>query len=216
MAAQLILASASPRRKQLLEGLGFTVKAVPSSVEEIRLDEESPVEFVKRISRDKVLAVARRTQAASLLEGTPPSVNAPKVGKDEPRWVIGADTVVVIDGVIFTKPTDNHHAYEMLSQLAGRPHEVITGFCIFDILKNKEGLQAVHTRVHFKPLSKREVEKYVAFGEGTDKAGGYAIQGVGAYMVERIEGSYTNVVGLPLCQVIEMMEEMGAKDILPF
>ena len=215
MNSQLILASASPRRKQLLEGLGFSVKQVPANIEETQLEGESPVEYVNRLSREKVLAVARRTQSAHSLEGETPQAQ-PRIGKDDPRWVIGADTVVVVDGTIFTKPDDDHQAYEMLTQLSGREHEVITGFCIFDILKNKEGLQAVHTRVRFKPLSKKEIEKYVAFGEGNDKAGSYAVQGVGAYMVERLDGSYTNVVGLPLCQVVEMMEEMGAEEILPF
>ena len=215
MSAHLLLASSSPRRKSLLESLGLTVRAVPSNVEELRLDGEEPVHYAKRLARDKVLAVARRTESTLYLdpEGTPRNSFG---GAEQVRWVLGADTIVVLDGEVFEKPDDSHHAYEMLSRLSGREHEVITAFCLLDLQKNKEGIQAVHTKVRFKPLSKKEIEKYVALGEGADKAGSYGVQGVGAYIVESIEGSYTNVVGLPLCQVIEMMEEMGAKDILFF
>jgi septum formation protein len=104
----------------------------------------------------------------------------------------------------------------MLEKLSGKRHRVITGFCVHDLRKDKEGLQAVSTEVRFKNLSPSEVEKYIAVGESMDKAGSYAIQGVGAYLVDSIVGSYTNVVGLPMCQVIEMMEEMGATDVLPY
>jgi len=93
---------------------------------------------------------------------------------------------------------------------------VITGFCLYDMKKQKEGLQSVTTAVKFKKLSRQEIEKYLSLGESMDKAGAYAIQGVAGYFVDSIIGSYTNVVGLPLCQVVEMMEELGAHDILPY
>ena len=93
---------------------------------------------------------------------------------------------------------------------------MLTGFCLYDMRKNKEGIQAVTTQVRFKPMTRVEVEKYLSVGESMDKAGSYAIQGVGGYIIDSLVGSYTNVVGLPLCQVVEMMVEMGGSDILPF
>ena len=114
-----------------------------------------------------------------------------------------------------TRP-QGHQAAETLARLSGKKHRVLTGFCIHDLKKNKEGVQAVSTEVLFKELSSSEIDKYISVGESMDKAGSYAIQGVGAYMVDSIVGSYTNVIGLPMCQVIEMMEEMGATDLLPY
>lgn len=219
MASQLILASGSPRRRELLEGLGFVVKVIPPNIDETQREGEEAENYVKRLARDKVLAVVHRLHA-SLYSEEESHARIPRTTgittKDETRWVIGADTVVVLDGEVFEKPRDGHDAFEMLSRLSGSVHEVITGFCLFDIKKNKEGLQAVRTQVRFKDLSKFEIEKYVELGEGSDKAGSYAAQGVGAYFVETLTGSYTNVVGLPLCQVVEMMQEMGAQSILPF
>ena len=217
MGVHIVLASSSPRRKEFLEKLGFSVKAIPSTVSEERLPDETPENYVKRLARDKALNVVNRIRQTSYDPG--PARVSRVTGKvqDEPlRWVIGADTVVVLGTQVLEKPKDNLEAYEMVQSLGGREHVVITGFCIFDMKKDKEGIQAVRTHVRFKPVTKAEVEKYVAVGESLDKAGGYAIQGVGAYLVEAIEGSYTNVVGLPLCQVIQMMEEMGAHEVLPF
>ena len=219
MAVHIILASASPRRKELLERLGFNVKVIPSSVDELRLESESPENFAKRIAREKVLTVVNRLQTTLYPSGEPgvpprPSGLSRSVG--ETRWVIGADTIVVIDGRILGKPKDTTEAAEMLSSLSGNTHRVISGFCIHDLKKDKEGVQAVSTDVRFKRLTPAEVEKYIAVGESMDKAGAYAVQGVGAYLVDSIVGSYTNVVGLPLCQMVEMMEEMGAHDVLPY
>lgn len=218
MAFQLVLASASPRRKELLERMGFNVKVVPSTADESVLEGESPENFVKRVARDKVLTIVERIQATLYPEN--PDVVQPMVKpgpKDmRSRWIVGADTIVVKDNKILMKPRDNNDAFEMLLNLSGNEHTVITGFCIFDVLKNKEGIQAVKSTVKFKRLTKVEIEKYLAVGESLDKAGAYSVQGVGAYLVDWIEGSYTNIVGLPLCQVIEMMEEMGATELLPF
>jgi septum formation protein len=101
-------------------------------------------------------------------------------------------------------------------RLQGQEHYVITGFCLYDIRKSKEGLQAVTTVVRMKDMTRNEIVKYLSVGESMDKAGSYAIQGVGGYLIDTVQGSYTNVVGLPLCQVVEMMGEMGGDDILPF
>ncbi len=220
MAYQLILASASPRRKELLEKIGFSVKTVPSDLDETMLPNEDPTEFVKRMSRAKVLGVVARvkstlaSQSASDTTGRAGAVMSR--GEPPSRWVIGADTIVVLDGEVFGKPKDAEQGFDMLQRLSGREHTVITGFCIFDMLKNKEGIQAVVSKVKMKRMTRPEVDKYLSVGESLDKAGAYAIQGVGAYLIEYIQGSYSNVVGLPLCQLMEMLEEMGAHDILPY
>jgi len=219
MAAPLTLASTSPRRKELLEKLGFTVRVVQGGADETQLPGEMPEDYAKRVARAKVLGAVKRLQATlyttdiearrQISQGTPRA--------DDPvRWVVGADTVVVVDDVIFSKPVDLQEAREMLVRLSGREHLVITGFCLFDLKRNREGLQAVTTAVKFKELTRSEIDQYVSVGESMDKAGGYAVQGVGSYLVEYLRGSYTNVVGLPLCQVVEMMEEMGARDVLPW
>jgi septum formation protein len=218
MSLQVILASQSPRRKELLERLGFAVKAIPSQVPEERGTDELPDHYVKRLARDKALSVVQRVRSVqpdAPLASQRISRVTGKTVEEGVRWVIGADTVVVFGSEVLEKPRDNLDAYDMLMNLSGREHTVITGFCIYDLKREKEGIQAVRTTVRFKPLSKNEVERYVAVGESMDKAGAYAIQGVGSYLVESITGSYTNVVGLPLCQVIQMMEEMGATDFLP-
>lgn len=219
MAAPLTLASTSPRRKELLEKLGFTVRVVQGGADESQLPGEMPEDYAKRVARAKVLGAVKRLQATlytsdiearrQISQGTPRA-------DDTVRWVIGADTVVVVDDVIFGKPVDLQEAREMLVRLSGREHVVITGFCLFDLKRNREGLQAVTTVVKFKDLTRSEIDQYVSVGESMDKAGGYAVQGVGSYLVEYLRGSYTNVVGLPLCQVVEMMEEMGARDVLPW
>ena len=218
MGVPIILASASPRRKELLERLGFTVKVIPPTIDELRFENETPENFVKRMARVKVLAVVERL-AQTLYTDVETGVRRTAPGgarTQDTRWVIGADTVVVLGETILGKPKDTAEAAEMLHRLSGQTHRVITGFCIHDLRKNKEGVQAVATEVRFKRLTATEIEKYIAVGESMDKAGAYAVQGVGAYLVDSLSGSYTNVVGLPLCQTVEMMEEMGAHDILPY
>jgi len=220
MAVPVILASASPRRKELLERLGFTVKVIPPSIDEVRNEGENAENFVKRMARAKCLAVVERMQQSMYADaGDGPArrpTGLPGSRNQETRWVISADTVVVMGELILGKPRDTADAADMLQKLSNHTHRVITGFCVHDLRKNKEGVQAVGTDVRFKRVLPSEIEKYIAVGESMDKAGAYAIQGVGAYLVDSIVGSYTNVVGLPLCQVVEMMEEMGAHDILPY
>jgi septum formation protein len=214
--ATLTLASASPRRKHLLERMGFQVRVVPAHLDERLEPGEQPEDFTKRMARSKVLAAVRRLQATQYTADADANRSTGPIPEPSARWVVGADTVVVVDDLILGKPEDVQEAREMLLRLAGRQHRVITGFCLFDMARNKEGLQAVTTQVTFKPMTRAEIDRYVQAGESMDKAGAYAIQGVGAYLAEHIEGSYTNVVGLPLCQVVEMMQEMGAGDVLPF
>lgn len=218
----LILASASPRRKELLERIGFSLRLVSTDIDEVPLAGEMPIDYTKRMARDKGLTAMRRLMATAYPEdqagrrgfvtGNAPARTA---GEDPGRWILGADTIVAIDDVLLGKPSDENEAREMIHRLSGREHRVITGFSLFDLRRNKEGLQAVTTFVRFKRLTRAEIDNYVGMGESMDKAGAYAVQGIGAYLVEEIRGSYTNVVGLPLCQVIEMMQEMGAAEILP-
>lgn len=221
MAYQLILASASPRRKELLEKIGFTVKTIPADVEEIQLENEEPTEFVKRVARSKVLTVVNRLKGTlapppQVEEQVPAHSTLASRGEQAARWVVGADTIVALNDELLGKPRDLDQAFEMLQKLSGVEHTVVTGFCVFDLLKNKEGIQAVMSRVKMKRLSRPEIEKYLSAGESLDKAGSYAVQGVGSYLIDSIRGSYTNVVGLPLCHLMEMFEEMGANDILPY
>jgi septum formation protein len=216
MPGQLVLASASPRRKELLEKVGFSVKPMPSTVDEERELGEPSETFVKRMARTKVLTVVERIQQTLYPDGETSRLGARLTREAPLRWVLGADTVVVLEDRILGKPVDHEDAAQMLLHLQGTEHFVLTGFCLYDMRKNKEGIQAVTTQVRFKPMSRVEVEKYLSVGESMDKAGAYAIQGVGGYIVDSLVGSYTNVVGLPLCQVVEMMVEMGATDILPF
>jgi septum formation protein len=187
----LILASASPRRQELLSSAGISFEVLPSEVDEGFREGEPPEEYVLRLARRKAKKAGERH-------------------KD--RWVLAADTVVVIDGRILGKPGDRQEAREMLGVLSGQEHRVITGFCLLrgDSGRSREG--TVTTRVRFKRLSSREIEWYLDTGEPFDKAGAYAIQGKAAFMVREIRGSYTNVVGLPLTEVIEALQEMGAVD----
>jgi septum formation protein len=185
----LILASASPRRAELLASAGIRVEPVPSHLAEDFLPGESPEEHVRRLAEAKARAVASRAAG---------------------RFFIGADTTVVRDGEVMGKPRDARDAARMLRALSGGPHEVITGFAVFDAVDQRIHAGTVRTRVHFKILHPEEIDAYVATGDPLDKAGAYGIQGRAAYMVERIEGSYTNVVGLPLCETIEALVQMGA------
>lgn len=189
MKNRFILASRSPRRIELLEQLGFDFDATPSQVEEDSLQEETPQEHVIRLAE----------------------VKAQDIGSQYPdRWIIAADTVVYIDGFILGKPKNEQEACEMLNRLSGREHCVLTGFSVHHFKKAIGDHQAVQTAVKVKPLTPVEMKWYVSTGEPFDKAGAYAIQGIGSFMIESIRGSYTNVVGLPLCELIQMLNRLGA------
>lgn len=185
----IVLASASPRRSELLETAGINFTVVPGNIDETPFPGEEPVAHVLRLAESKAGEVASRAEG---------------------RFFIGADTVVVCDNEIMGKPADNADAARMLRALSGRVHHVITGFAVLDRLSGKAISRTVSTAVTFKILAEDEISGYVATGCPLDKAGGYAIQGGAAYMVVRIDGSYTNVVGLPLCEVVEALRELGA------
>jgi septum formation protein len=187
----IVLASASPRRSELLERLGIPFAVVPSQIPEDEIAGESPEQHVLRLSREKALEVAGRRDVAG-------------------RWFIGSDTIVLRDDAILGKPASAEEATIMLRSLSGREHRVLSGFVVHDRQTGTGVADVVSTRVRFKELTATEIAGYIATGEPMDKAGAYAIQGIGAFMVLAIAGSYTNVVGLPLCEVVEVLERLGA------
>jgi septum formation protein len=187
----IVLASASPRRSELLARVGIRFAVVPSRVSEEVLPGETPEAYVVRLSRDKAREVAQRPEVPG-------------------RWFIGSDTIVLRDDDILGKPKDAQEAAAMLRSLAGRRHRVLSGYAVFDRRSGATVSGAVATAVRFKELTEQEIAGYIATGEPFDKAGAYAIQGIGVFMVLGIEGSYTNVVGLPLCEVVEVLERLGA------
>lgn len=187
---KIVLASASPRRSELLSQVGIEFEIIPSNIPEEPLDGETPAEHVMRLASQKASEVAGRVGTG--------------------KWVIGSDTVVIIDGEILEKPDDHMDAIAMLKKLSGREHKVITGYSIINSSSGEEVKRAVETAVKFKKLTDNEIEGYVHSGEPMDKAGAYAIQGLGSFMVEGIVGSYSNVVGLPVCQIVNDLEALGA------
>jgi septum formation protein len=190
----LILASASPRRQALLRSAGISFEVIPSEVDEEMEEGEAPDEHVIRLARLKAVKVGK---------------------KHKTRWVLAADTVVVVDGRILGKPRDRREAEEMLEMLSAREHRVVTGYCLLQMSSGKSRQGRVVSRVRFKDLSLDEIRWYLDSGEPFGKAGAYAIQGKAAFMVQEVRGSYTNVVGLPLCEVVEALREMRGSAIRP-
>jgi septum formation protein len=192
MGNRLILASKSPRRYELLKQAGLEFDVIPSRVEEDFVKGESPRKHVLRLAEAKALYV----------------------GNQHPdRWVVAADTIVYVDHSILGKPKSREEAKKMLRRLSGKEHRVLTGFSVYHLERRKGDREAVQTAVKVKKLTQSEIDWYIQTGEPYDKAGGYAIQGMGSFMIESIKGSYTNVVGLPLCELIQMLIRLGAVTI---
>jgi septum formation protein len=189
LSAPLILASASPRRQELLRFVGLKFKTIPAHVDENYSEGETPQQHVRRLAQEKALLIARKYPRA---------------------WVLGADTIVVIDGLILGKPKNKTQAKEMLKKLSGREHKVFTGFTIAHVASKIKQTKVIQSVVKFKMISAAELEGYIACDEPYDKAGGYAVQGRGAYLIQAIRGSYTNVIGLPLCEVLETLKKLEA------
>lgn len=181
---RLILASASPRRAGLLRAAGFDFAIVPADVDEAVRPGEAPHRYVRRLAAEKSGAVA-----------VPPGA-----------VVLGADTAVVIDGGMLGKPRDDEEAAAMLRRLSARRHEVLTGISVR--LGARELARVERTGVHFTALTDADIAWYLASGEGRDKAGAYAIQGLASRFIPRIEGSYSNVVGLPVAAVVELLRDV--------
>jgi septum formation protein len=184
----LILASQSPRRKYLLEQAGLFFEIAPSQIDESTFTHPRPDKHVKKLALAKAEEIAMQ---------------------NPDKWVIGADTIVFINNRILEKPTSKADARMMLQQLSGKTHQVFTGFAICNHQLKHRYVDYVKTDVHFKVISQAEIEWYLQTEEPYDKAGAYAIQGLGASLIRQINGSYTNVVGLPVCEVIEHLINTG-------
>ncbi|HET6277333.1 MAG TPA: Maf family protein [Candidatus Polarisedimenticolia bacterium] len=177
---EVILASASPRRADLLRAIGLEFTVAPSDVDETARRGEAPRPLAERLARAKVAAV--------------PSLPSPSLA-------IAADTVVVVDGTLFGKPLDDEDARRMLRMLSGHTHQVITAIALRAQPEEEIACESVTSRVTFTVMSDKEIDWYIATGEGADKAGAYALQGIGALFVTSVDGSYTNVIGLPLDRI---------------
>lgn len=187
---KIVLASSSPRRKTLLAQIGLKFEIDPSNYEEDMTLDMKPVKLAEFLSLGKAEDVAKRHKNAV---------------------VISADTIVALDNEVFGKPHTPEKAKYMLQKMSGRAHSVITGFTIIDTETGKKISKSIETKVYFKKLSKEEIDAYIATGEPLDKGGGYAIQGLAALFVEKIEGDYFNVVGLPILAVTEEFKAFGIK-----
>jgi len=200
----IVLASASPRRRELLTEAGVPHEVVPAGVDERALPGESAREMVLRLAELKASTVARR------LRGEPGET---AVGKGQRRLVLGSDTVVVLDGVVFGKPADPEHAVELLRALCGRTHRVITGVAV--VTADGADLHAltcaVESEVTMRAADDAELKRYVATGEPLDKAGAYAIQGEGGRLVSGLSGSRTNVIGLPVDETLALLDRARAE-----
>ncbi len=184
----IILASQSPRRRYLMKQAGIEFTVIPSECEERIEPDLSPDACVAQLAEQKARDIAIRHPEA---------------------WVIGADTIVVIDGNILGKPSSKTEAASMLRRLSGRTHQVLTAFTLIHWATDKHIGRTVSTDVLFKPLSDAEIAWYIATDEPFDKAGAYALQGIGAFMVKAVYGSYTNVIGLPICELMETLVAEG-------
>jgi septum formation protein len=188
---RFILASASPRRIELLNLLGLRFEVMPSNVDEKFIKGETPRDHVLRLSEEK-------TRMSSALHPE--------------AWVMGADTIVIINGNVLGKPRTPDEAREMLGKLSGQIHTVFTGFTV---TRKSAGIlirDAVESSVLFREVPEDEMAWYIKTQEPYDKAGGYAVQGMGAFFIKEIHGSYTNVMGLPLCEVVDVLKRIGAID----
>ncbi|MGE0823216.1 MAG: nucleoside triphosphate pyrophosphatase [Candidatus Binatia bacterium] len=184
----LILASASPRRRELLETARVLFSIIPSNASEEPLPDEAPAAYALRVAREKAKAIAQQ---------------------HPDHWILGADTIVVVNNEILGKPKDPADARRMLRLLSGQTHQVMTAFALIDEEGREYASQVVTSTVTFKPLTDSRIESYLATREPFDKAGAYAIQGQGAVLVERVEGSYTNIVGLPIDEVLVVLRAAG-------
>lgn len=185
MTTKIVLASTSPRRRELLSQLGYQFSVVSPDIEEVKQAQESAQQYVERLSLEKAMAGLELSDLSSV--------------------VVGSDTVVVLNGHVLEKPNDFEHAKAMLQGMSGEKHQVLTAVSV--VSKNKQSSVVVTTDVWFKTLSEKEIEQYWLSGEPQDKAGSYGIQGLGGRFVTRIEGSYYAVVGLPLYETDQLLQE---------
>ncbi|MFP4017084.1 MAG: Maf family protein [Halanaerobiales bacterium] len=185
---KLVLASASPRRQELMKMLGFNFTIVPSKIKEDEYIDLEPIEMVKELAR------AKAEEVAELVEDT---------------LVIGSDTIVVLDDIVLGKPSDHDEAVSILKKLRSQKHSVLTAIAICDTVSGKVLVDYEETDVFMGPISDEEILEYVKTGEPMDKAGAYGIQGIGGIFVEKINGSYFTVMGLPIHKLVQMLKEFG-------
>lgn len=188
LASSLILASASPRRRDLLQQAGAVFTVIPSSASEEARPGEAPEAYALRVAGEKASDVAMRYPG---------------------KWVLAADTIVVINKEILGKPRDEADGHRMLRLLSGRSHQVMTAFVVLNPDGQEYASRVVVSQVTFRPLSDGQIRDYLATGEPFDKAGAYAVQGIGASLIECVEGSYTNIVGLPIDEVLAVLRAAG-------
>lgn len=195
-AAQIILASASPRRRELLEQIGIKAIVRAVDIDESQKQNESVSDYVERLAMEKA------------------QCGFDSIRSDEVLPVLGSDTIVEIDGVILGKPENRQHAKKMLMRLSGKKHEVITSVAI--VTQDKRVIVTSRSQVQFKTLETQEIESYLASGEADDKAGAYAIQGIAAQFVKNINGSFSGVMGLPLYETVELLKQCGVTPLDKF
>lgn len=182
----IILASASPRRKEILENASVKFEVMASSIEELTLDSESPCQMVMRLAFEKGMDIASRQKS---------------------DLIISADTIVVIDNTVLGKPENEIEARKMITSLSGRTHQVITGISLINLDNNKKIIDYVISNVKFKNLSEEDINDYIRTKESLDKAGAYGIQGYGALLVDEIQGDYFNIVGLPISRLSDLLKK---------
>lgn len=182
----IILASASPRRKEILENASVKFEVMASSIEELTLDGESPCQMVMRLAFEKGMDIASRQKN---------------------DLIISADTIVVIDNTVLGKPKNEIEARKMITSLSGRTHQVITGISLINLDNNKKIIDYVISNVKFKNLSEEDINDYIRTKESLDKAGAYGIQGYGALLVDEIQGDYFNIVGLPISRLSDLLKK---------
>lgn len=195
----LVLGSGSPRRREIISALGLPFDVLAADIDEDRLPEEPPLEYLERIAAEKLAGVRA------------------KLGAAPHAAILVADTSVVIDGDVLGKPSDVDDAVRLFSRIAGRMHSVFTRYAIG--ISGEQGVKVartIETHVHIRAASSEEIRAYAATGEGLDKAGAYAAQGVGSFFIERVVGSYSNVVGLPACEVLADLRALGLVGAVKF
>jgi septum formation protein len=185
----IVLASTSPRRRELFETCRIPFRVLPADIDETPISGETPSSMVKRLAVGKARKVAHT---------------------ERNDWIVAADTTVTVDGRILGKPENAKDAAEMLHCLQGREHDVVGAFAIVSVKHEKEHVEVHTTKVEILPINEREIEEYIATGEPMDKAGSYAAQGYGMQFVRRIEGSYTNVIGLEMASLLLALRKLGA------
>lgn len=194
----IILASGSPRRLELMQRIGFLPRVVKSDIPEARNRGEAPQAYTERLAFEKAQAVLKAHTSGS------------------EKWILSADTIVVIDEDVLEKPIDVADAKRMLKLMSGRTHDVITSFCWQHRTNGRSEVVSVIASVEMIPFDEKMIDAYIATGESMDKAGSYGIQAVGATLVRRVIGSYFCVMGLPVCEVVESLKGLGGLSSYPF